>query len=55
MSPVLSDAEVESLCRGYKQTAARIRFLRNVMKIPAVRRPDNTVLVLRCHVERTTS
>ena len=51
MSPILSDAEIAELCRGLKQSAARIRFLRDTLKIPVARRPDGTPLVLRKDVE----
>ncbi len=43
----LSDSEITDLCRGLRQNSARFRFLQK-LGVPAARRPDGSVLVMRC-------
>lgn len=43
----LSDEEVDALCAGLKQNAAKVRFIRQILKIPVARRPNGRPLVRR--------
>jgi hypothetical protein len=52
--PVLSDAEIDDICAGLKQNAAKVRFLRDVLKVSAQRKPNGRPLVLRADWERRT-
>jgi hypothetical protein len=52
MPPVLSDADVDDICAGLKQNAAKARFLRDVLKVPVQRKPNGRPLVLRSDWER---
>lgn len=50
--PVLTDAEIDDICAGLKQNAAKVRFLRDVLKVPVQRKPNGRPLVLRADWER---
>lgn len=43
----LSDAEVDEVCDGLRQSAAKVRYLRDVLKVPVQRKPNGRPLVLR--------
>lgn len=49
-SPFLSDEEVDEICSGLTQNAAKIRFLSR-MGIRSDRKPNGRPLVLRSHFE----
>lgn len=51
--PYLTDEELAEICRPLTQGAAQIRYLRDVLKLPVVRRLDGTPLVKRCDWDRT--
>lgn len=51
-SPHLSDAEVDDLCAGLKQNAAKCRFLEEALRVPVRRKPNGRPLVLRADIER---
>lgn len=51
-SPYLSDAEVDDICAGYSQNAAKVRYLRDVVKVAVLRKPNGRPLVLRAEWER---
>ncbi len=46
MRPDLSVEEVDAMCMGLKQNAAKVRFLRS-LGLKVDRRPDGSPLVLR--------
>lgn len=48
---VLSQDEINEICKGLRQYAAQIRFLREVLGLRVERRPDGSPLVWRVHVE----
>lgn len=50
MRPDLSEEEVNDLCKGLKQNAAKVRFLRS-LGLKVDRRPDGSPLVLRAQFE----
>ncbi len=52
MTPYLTDAEIESICRPRKQGAAQVRYLRDVLRLPVQRKPNGRPLVRRCDWER---
>lgn len=52
ISAVLSDAEVDDICAGLRQNAAKARYLRDVLNVPVQRKPNGRPLVLRCDWER---
>lgn len=45
--PDLSDEEVDAICGGLTQNAAKCRYLRETLKLPVGRRPNGRPLVLR--------
>jgi hypothetical protein len=49
---VLSDAEVDEICAGLKQNAAKARYLRDVLHVAVMRKPNGRPLVLRSEWER---
>lgn len=51
-APFLSDAEVDAMCAGLKQNAAKVRYLRDVLKMPVGRKPNGRPLVARADCER---
>jgi hypothetical protein len=46
----LTDAEIDSICDGYVQNAARIRYLR-AMGLTVHRKPNGRPLVNRAHYD----
>ena len=50
-SAILSDEEIEAICRTRKQGAAQIRYLR-ALGLRVERRPDGSPLVWRADIER---
>jgi hypothetical protein len=51
MTPFLTDDEVDAICAGYTQNAAKVRFLREVVRVPVMRKPNGRPLVLRRDLE----
>jgi hypothetical protein len=51
-SPILSDDEIDEICAGLKQGAAKVRFIREVLKVPCERKPNGRPLVRRVDWER---
>lgn len=51
-SPWLTDAEVDDLCAGLTQNAAKIRYLKDVLKLPVAAKPNGRPLVPRRACER---
>lgn len=54
MSPILTDAEVDDICDGLTQAAAKVRYLRQ-LGIPVERKPNGRPLVRRVDWERRQS
>lgn len=50
MTPTLSEDEVAAICKGLKQNAAKVRFLRR-LGYQVDRRPDGSPLVWRASRE----
>lgn len=50
--PYLTDEELDGICRPLRHHAARIRYIKDVLKIPVQRRPDGSPLVKRLDWER---
>lgn len=46
--PDLTSEEIDAICAGLKQNAAKVRFLRS-LGVTVERRPDGTALVNRQH------
>lgn len=55
MSPYLSDLEVDDICAGLTQSAAKCRFFAEVLQVPVRRKPNGRPLVLRADVQRATA
>lgn len=53
-SAVLSDEEIDAICRPLRQHAAQIRYLRT-LHVPVERRPDGSPLVKRSDWDRQQS
>lgn len=51
MSADLTDAEVDAICAGLKQSAAKVRYLRDVLKLDVHRKPNGRPLVNRAHYD----
>ena len=51
---ILSDAEIDALCEGLVQNAARIKYLRSLGLTVHVK-PNGRPLVARAHAERVLS
>lgn len=45
--PWLTDQEVDDLCEGLTQNAAKIRYMRDVLKLPVAAKPNGRPLVPR--------
>jgi hypothetical protein len=43
----LSDEEIDAICAGLVQNAAKVRYLRQVLRLPVDRRPNGRPLVKR--------
>ena len=52
MPVVLTDAEIDEICAGLRQNAAKVRYLRQVLQVPVIRKPNGRPLVLRSDWER---
>jgi hypothetical protein len=50
MSPDLTDQEIDDICDGYKQNAAKVRFLKS-LGVTVERKPNGRPLVNRAHYE----
>jgi hypothetical protein len=53
--PYLTDAEVDDICAGLTQSAAKCRFFTEVLQVPVRRKPNGRPLVLRADVERAAA
>lgn len=51
-SPILSDKEVDEICDGLTQAAAKVRYLRDVLRVPVERKPNGRPLVRRADWDR---
>jgi hypothetical protein len=51
LPPYLTDAEVDELCAGLTQSAAKCRYLERDLKVPVRRKPNGRPLVMRADVE----
>lgn len=54
MTPWLTDTEIDDLCAGLAQDAARVRYLRR-MGLIVTTKPNGRPLVIRAHAERVLS
>lgn len=52
MSTDLSDDEIDAICDGYTQSAAKVRFLQS-MGLTVRRKPNGRPLVNRAHYDAT--
>lgn len=52
MLPFLTDEEIDGICAGLTQSAAKIRYLREVVRVPVERKPNGRPLVRRVDWER---
>lgn len=50
-TPWLTDAEVDDLCEGLVQNAAKVRYLRKVLKLTVATKPNGRPLVARSQCE----
>jgi hypothetical protein len=50
--PYLTDSEIDDICAGLKQSAAQVRYLRDVLKVAVQRKPNGRPLVARTDWER---
>jgi hypothetical protein len=50
-SPWLTDAEVDELCDPLTQDAAKVRYMRKVLKLTVARKRNGRALVMRAHFE----
>lgn len=53
--PYLTDAEVDDLCAGLTQNAAKCRFLKDELHVPVRRKPNGRPLVMRADVEAVSA
>lgn len=51
MTPNLTDAEIDDICAGLSQSAAKARFLMN-LGLNVARKPNGAPLVNRAHYDR---
>jgi hypothetical protein len=51
MNPNLTDAEIDDICAGLSQPAAKVRFLMN-LGLNVARKPNGAPLVNRAHYDR---
>ena len=49
-APDLTDAEVDHICAGLRQNAAKVRFLKR-LRVVVLRKPNGRPLVNRAHYE----
>ncbi len=52
MLPYLTDDEIDGICAGLTQSAAKVRYLRDVLRVPVERKPNGRPLVRRVDWER---
>ena len=52
MQPYLTDQEIDEICAGLVQSAAKVRFLRTVLRLPVERKPNGRPLVRRVDWDR---
>ncbi len=52
MLPFLSDDEIDGICAGLNQSAAKVRYIRDVLKVPVERKPNGRSLVRRVDWDR---
>lgn len=52
MLPFLSDDEIDGICAGLNQSAAKVRYIRDVLKVPVERKPNGRPLVRRVDWEQ---
>lgn len=50
-TPDLTDAEIDDICGGLKQNAAKVRFLQR-LGVQVARKPNGRPLVSRVHYEQ---
>lgn len=55
MLPYLTDPEIDGICEGRTQPAAMVRFIRDELGLPVVRKPNGRPLVWRVDIERRAS
>lgn len=53
--PFLTDDEIADICRPLKQKAARVRFLRDQLRLPVDERPDGSPIVRRADWDRRSA
>lgn len=51
LDPDLTDEEVDRICAGLRQNAAKIRFLQQRLKVRVDRKPNGRPLVNRAHYD----
>lgn len=51
LGPDLTDDEVDQICAGLKQNAAKVRFLKQRLKVRVERKPNGRPLVNRAHYD----
>lgn len=51
MTPWLTDAEADDLCAPLTQNAAKVKYLRDVLRLQVTTKPNGRPLVLRSNVE----
>lgn len=50
MTPAcLTDDEIDAICAGLRQSAAMVRYLGTVLKVPVQRKPNGTAPSLQTH------
>ncbi len=49
----LTDEEIDTICAGLVQSAAKVRYLTRVLKVPVVRKPNGRPLVKRADWDRS--
>lgn len=52
MLPYLTDDEIDGICAGLTQSAAKVRYLREVLRVPVERKPNGRPLVRRVDWDR---
>lgn len=52
MLPYLTDDEIDGICAGLTQSAAKVRYLREVLHVPVERKPNGRPLVRRVDWDR---
>lgn len=52
MLPYLTDTEIDGICAGLTQSAAKVRYLRDVLRVPVERKPNGRPLVRRADWDR---